>query len=479
VGEGSSRRRLHARPEDVICYTGLERTAEELAQRLEAPGDGILHELRLDALALPEAALPLVVAHRDRVVVCCRSKRQGGGFDGDEGTRLSLLGHAARAGARFVDVEADVEDAAVTRIADPAHVVLSWHDFDGVPADLEARAAAMSARGAAVVKIAVTVADAGELDALLAVRPGIGQDAVLVGMGAAGLVSRVRYRSFGSAWTYVGAAGTTAPGQLDAQQAALVGLPASGAAPFLALVGGAQIAHSPGMHVYNRWLRAHGRDECYLGVVTRSLARTLPLLERVGARGLSVTMPLKEEALRLARADALATRVGAANSLRRGADGWEATNTDVEGVRAPLDMVLPRDATHALVLGAGGAARAAVAALGLIGLEVAVAARSAERAAALGSSVVPWEARAEDDVDVLVNATPIGGDESPWPEGAELPAVVFDLALGPTSRLLDEARRQGRVPLDARQMWVHQGAAQMRWMLGADVGANELSGLMP
>jgi 3-dehydroquinate dehydratase/shikimate dehydrogenase len=463
----------------VICYTGLERTAAELAKRLDAPvpaGAEVRHEVRLDALErIDDAALALVRAHGPRLLVCCRPKRQGGAYEGDEGERLALLRRAAGA---LVDLEADVGDAALARF-ERARVVLSWHDLDGVPADLTARAAAMSARGTGTVKIAVQVSDAAELGALLDARAAVAQDAVVLGMGAAGLVSRVRYRAFGSAWTYVGVASTTAPGQLDLEQAALFGLPASGAQPFYALAGGDQVAHSPGMRVYNHWLRAHGRDECYVPVVTRSLGRTLPLLERLGLRGLSVTMPLKEEAVGLARADALARSLGAANSLRRSAGGWEATNTDVDGVRVPLEAVLPRDATHALVLGAGGAARAAAAALGLLGLDVAVSARRPERAQALGARVVPWTARADQAVDVLVNATPVAGADSPWPGEADLPAVVFDLALAPDSALLREARRQGRVAVDARQMWVHQGAAQMRWILGVRMAAGELAGLLP
>ena len=153
-------------------------------------------------------------------------------------------------------------------------------------------------------------------------------------MGAPGLLSRTHYPAFGSAWTYVAgdAELATAPGQLDWERAQLFGIPARSSASFLALIGGEQVMLSPGPHVYNQLL-----DEMiYLPIVTRSLSAALPLLEDLGALGLSVTMPHKLEALVLSKPDALGHALGAVNTMRRDDDGWRSTNSDVAGVREPL-----------------------------------------------------------------------------------------------------------------------------------------------
>src|SRR5699024_7439576 len=90
------------------------------------------------------------------VLVTCRARWEGGDFRGSEDERHAVLRAAAGAGAAFVDVEArDPEAPALVRTLGGSRVVLSFHDFEGVPADLDHRARSMAAAGAAVVKIAV------------------------------------------------------------------------------------------------------------------------------------------------------------------------------------------------------------------------------------------------------------------------------------------------------------------------------------
>jgi 3-dehydroquinate dehydratase type I len=402
----------------------------------------------------------------DRVLFCCRSKEQGGRFDGTEAERLAIL---QRAKTRWVDVEHDLPLEGFDR----DRVVLSWHDFEG-SGRVKARACALAGRGAGVVKLAARVDDAAEIALLEEARHEIEGDAVLIGMGDAGLLSRVRYGALGSAWTYVAADArhVTAPGQLDWAGARVMGLPDAANAPFCALVGGPQVMGSPGTRVYNALYRDLGLDLSYLPILTHSLTDCLPLLDRLGARGLSATMPLKHEALGLCAADELAIAVGSANSMRRTDAGWEGTNTDVAGVRLPLEEAGVRGT--ALVLGAGGAARAAIHACGQLGLDVAVSARSPRGL----EGVVPWQDRGAVKHDVLINATPVAGARSPWPNDVPLARCVFDLAIAPKSALLDRARREGRVAIDATRMWIHQGAEQMSWMLDRSISASQLEELL-
>jgi shikimate 5-dehydrogenase/3-dehydroquinate dehydratase len=446
----------------MICVTGKEPKLAALAARVEAHPDH-MHELRLDALdRIDDELWPLVGRHGDRTIACCRPPAPD---------RHQLLLRAQQAGARWIDVDDDVTDL---EPFDPSRLVLSFHDHAGTGGDLAARARAMRPR-AAVVKLAITVRDVAELQVLRQARRAIDGEAVLIGMGAAGLVSRTHYQAFGSAWTYVAATPelATAAGQIDVAAAAGYGMPHSSGAPFLALVGGPQVAQSPGPQVYNQLFRQRGEPYAYLALETASLEHSLPLLEELGAIGLSVTMPLKGEAARLAGADG---DLGVVNTLRRCVGGWQSANTDVVGVSEPLALAGASGRT--VILGSGGAARAAWRACEQLGLQPTIAARSPERAT-FAERVVPWEARADTHWDVLINGTPICGDDTPWPAGAALPPLVFDLAMGSHSRLLDEAGAAGATTLDAKDMWVHQGAAQLRFILRTDVDAQELRERLP
>lgn len=467
----------------MICITGAEPTVAALARRIERHPRA-MHEIRLDFLSsIDDDAWRLIARHGERLLVCARAERQGGGSSATERQRGRLLVRAAEAGARYVDLEADVDDALFDAVG-RRRVVLSWHDHGGIPDDVERRVRAMVARDPAVVKLALAVEDAAELASLLTLRPIIPQRAVLIGMGAAGLLSRTHYARFGSGWTYVAASRdlATAPGQLDVQTAERHGLPDSASSPVYALVGGPQVVRSPGPRVYNRLFREIGLSASYVPVVTRSLRRVLPLLEALDARGLSVTMPLKTEAVDRCHPDEQAARLGAVNSLKRAGGGWLGRNTDVTGVERPLAeaLRLVRAAQgragrrHALILGAGGAAQAAAAACRHLGLEVTVAARRLERARAVSPRCVAWDERAGVDADVLVNATPVVGDDSPWPTDGPWPPLVFELALGAPSRLLREAGAAGSRTLDATAMWLHQGAAQMSWFVDRAITVDDL-----
>jgi shikimate 5-dehydrogenase len=176
-------------------------------------------------------------------------------------------------------------------------------------------------------------------------------------------------------------------------------------------------------------------------------------------------------------ADPRTRAVGAANTLRRLASGgWEATNTDIEGFLAPLEAAFPRSlrGVHASVLGAGGSARAVVAALTSRGARVTVHARRHDRAAdvaaAFGAAAGPWPPVAG-TWDLLVNCTPLGGaparDESPLPEGPFTGPLVYDLTYGPgRSRLLRDADAAGCVTLDGLPMLIAQAERQFEWWTG-------------
>jgi 3-dehydroquinate dehydratase/shikimate dehydrogenase len=204
----------------LLCETVTGDTmAQLLAARNAASGVGVdMLELRLDCVKdlAVEGALH---GRRGPVIATCGPTWEGGRFDGSEETRRQLLERALAAGADYVDVEFKALRPAQggSRFddfvrANRSRVVLSSHDFTGVPADLCTRAGAMRATGAAVIKVAVTAA---RLSDTLPLRELAKQgDAVVIGMGDAGVPSRLLATRFGSRWTYGG--NGVAPGQIPA-----------------------------------------------------------------------------------------------------------------------------------------------------------------------------------------------------------------------------------------------------------------------
>ena len=465
----------------MLCVTGMETTAQQWRARVTRSVEllrATMHELRLDAMHDARAALTSLGQLPANTVVCCRPVRQGGQSLATDAARLAMLKMALAQGARWIDVEADL-DAALLDSLPRERVILSWHDYrHGDAATI--RSALTRAKGrTAAYKIAISVSDASQLHALLDVAPSAASaaapTAVLLAMGPAGLLSRMRYHHFGSAWTYVAASDTqaTAPGQLSLASAHALGVLRRCRVPLLALLGGPQVMHSPGPRVYGRLLANYQ----YLPVVTGQLHRSLSLLRRLGGVGASVTMPLKQCALRVASVTPLARQVGAANTLVWRRDGWHADNSDVAGVAHPLrHLGATRDVplSSALILGAGGAAAAAVVALRQLDLHITIAARNREKARPLGADrVVAFGQRHQICHDLLVNATPIGGDSSPWQQKVRA-RVVFDMSLAAPSRLLQQGRAAGAQLIDGAQMWCAQGAVQMVQLTGVKFDAAQL-----
>ena len=172
---------------------------------------GDLVELRLDGVTDLDVAGALA-GRRRPVIVTCRARWEGGWFDGSEDERLAILARAAALGAECIDVEFAAAWRDVPRSAD-TRLVLSVHDFTGVPADLRQRVEAMRRAGADVVKVA---ARANQLIDCVTLRDGMGcgGDHVAIAMGAAGEISRTCPWLFGSCWMYGGSA---APGQIAAR----------------------------------------------------------------------------------------------------------------------------------------------------------------------------------------------------------------------------------------------------------------------
>ncbi len=227
------------------------------------------------------------------------------------------------------------------------------------------------------------------------------------------------------------------------------------------------VAHSRSPAMHRAAFEATGlRDWAYqlLPVPPLVFEETVRALPAAGYLGANVTIPHKQAALALAdTATDLARRIGAANMLTFTAAGIEADNTDAPGLLAALGDV----PCSALVLGAGGSARAAVHALAGAGCQVSILARTPRRAEGLPGEIVQRPVRAE----ALVNCTPVGLHDDVLPLDPEGYAVVVDLVPRPGGTALERAAR-GRV-VSGLEVLVCQGALSFtRWTgLGAPLAA--------
>lgn len=197
-------------PHSLLCETVTGDTMAELMAARNAAAAVDMVELRLDGVRDLDVAQALH-GRRVPVIVTCRPAWERGRFAGGEDERRSVLTQALALGADYVDLEWRARFDDLIR-ANGSRVVVSSHDFTGVPADLCTRARAMRSTGAALIKVAVTAARLSDTLPLLEIAKD--GDAVVVGMGDAGVPSRLLASRFGSRWTYGG--NGVAPGQVPA-----------------------------------------------------------------------------------------------------------------------------------------------------------------------------------------------------------------------------------------------------------------------
>ena len=476
-------------------------TAAEMTERAEAAlSDSKFLEFRLDSLAKPAAALPklreFLANQRDvTAIATCRRKPFGGHFVGSSTSELEVLLKAAEAGCQIVDLEVEsaeeAKPAALARFRDGlratgAALLVSFHDFTRTRA-LEQAAARIEAFAPEFVKVVSTARTLADNLAVLKLIEDRSLSAQVVGiaMGEEGLVSRVLGPRAGAAFTFASSSDglETAPGQVTARALRdLYRIDQLDRATQLFGVAGNPISHSLSPLMHNTAFRKENVNAVLLPLKVRALDDLLTVVRGLPLAGVAVTMPLKQEVLpHLANMDPLTAKIGACNTLRVGADGnIVGFNTDVAGVVRPLERRLKLKGARIAVLGAGGAARAAVFGLVNQGAEVFVVNRTHEKAVALArqskAKALKHEVFAKSRFDVFINSTPCGmagGDTRksaqalPIKENELNAGLVFDMVYNPLETpLLKLARQRGIPVVTGLEMFVQQGARQFEIWTG-------------
>lgn len=438
-------------------------------------------ELRFDLLPRPESGLALIKTlleqwPRLKILATCRRLEAQGGFAGSTAEQERILTKAASYGAQLLDVEIETAEPApevVDRLRQKARVIVSFHDFKKAPQP-DKVLKRLQKIPADIYKMAVTGVKPSDSSRLLDLLQDGTPPLVLLAMGEAGAASRILSPGRGAAFTFAApnTSAGTAPGQFSA--AAMKGLyRTEKLTPSTRVFGviASPVAHSMSPVLHNRALKRCGIDGVYLPfrVEPETLTDFFRFADELPVEGFSVTLPHKEAVIRrLAGVDKLAAQIGAVNTVFRKGKQWWGTNTDATGVTAPLERLMPLKKATALVVGTGGAARAAVFALKAKGARVSITGRRPEKVLSLAKATevegLAWEQALGRGFDILVQSTPIG--MAPDVEGNLFPdtipaEVVFDMVYNPLrTALLKSAAEQGKTVIPGLEMFLEQAAAQ-------------------
>jgi 3-dehydroquinate dehydratase/shikimate dehydrogenase len=456
-------------------------------------------EFRLDYLEKPAAALPklkqfLADNTAATAIATCRRIENGGKFAGSVAAELDILIRAAEDGFHLVDLELESAEALkkteLQKLRETtAALLISHHDFEATR-DLDEVFARIEAFHPDFIKIVPTARKLTDNVTLLRFLERMEDRGNLVGicMGDMGIVSRVLGVRSGSLFTFAAAlAGEeTGPGQIAAR--ALIEsyrIDEVDAATKVYGVAGYPAGKSLSPLMLNTAFVRERVNAVYLALETEDVEDLVELVRAIPIQGLSVTMPHKQAIMpHLAGTDPLSAKIGAVNTVLRAQDGQlYGFNTDVAGIVGPLEKRMPLAGARILVLGAGGAARAAVFGLKAKGAEVYILNRTPETAAKLarqaGAKVCKRESLAKASWDAIVNATPIGmkGNASaPLISATELRTkLVFDLVYNPMETpLLRLARERGIPVIPGVEMFIQQGARQFEIWTGKPAPEEEM-----
>jgi len=479
-----------------VALTG--NAADELLETAETIArENPFLEFRLDHLKRPASILPklrrfLETHQYVTAIATCRRVSSGGKFKGTLAAQLEILSKANLAGCQLVDIDVQAasrtKPAVLARMRNRAGVILSYHDFR-TTRKLDETLQKMLVFPADFYKIVTTATTLSDNVNMMKFLQAQSDKHALVGlcMGEQGIVSRVLGVRAGSVFTFaaVSADRRTAPGQVSAPQLrGIYRIDQVDIATRVYGVAGDPIEHSLSPVIMNTALRRENVNAVYLALHARTLKDLLHCVREIPLHGLSITMPYKQEIIQyLDNTDAHTSKTGACNTVVRAQDGkLYGFNTDVAGVVRPLEQRISLQGARVLVLGAGGAARAAVFGLKERGADVWILNRTAAKSQKLArqakARTIKRSDLAKTSFDVIINSTPVGMGNTRdciLKEQEVQARIVFDMVYDPVdTRLLQIARAKGLHVIPGIEMFVQQAARQFEIWTGKPAPAEEM-----
>ena len=505
-----------------ICVPLHEATVSALQLAAsEAPVDADVIELRVDALVADElnnAELSSLIRSLSRpVVLTFRPVEQGGYRDLSLTLRQDFWQRHFKSPAAFFDLESDLVSQLVTYEIDQqpdwSRVICSHHDFDGVPQNLDYLYEQMAFTPARILKFAFKandIVDCIKVFRLLDRARSEDREIIALAMGEAGVITRILGPSLGSFVTYATADGKagTASGQLLASELKCVyRIDTIDSDTMITGLVGSPVSHSVSPHMHNAAFEATKLNGVYLPLHVTDLQRFFRMMVNPttrelnwNLRGLSITAPHKTEVINyLDWVDPTARTIGAVNTIVLENEQLRGYNTDADGLIEPLVQRIGSLAgARAAVIGAGGAANAAVFALKQKGADVTVYVRDLDRAKALcerfSIQCESLESASFASSDLVVNTTPLGSlgekvDDTPA-VSSQLrgSGLVYDLVYNPIeTKFMREGKVAGCQVLGGLEMLVAQARLQFKLWTNMSVsselmytaGSSALSRIFP
>ena len=448
-----------------------------------------LVELRLDYITSQVNLKRLLAERPCPVIVTCRRAQDGGNWAKTEEERLMVLRQAIAMGVEYVDLEEDIATA-IPRFGNTKRII-SYHNFQETPEGLPALHARLAALNADVVKVATMAHNPHDNIKLLRLIRDSRVPTVAICMGDIGTPSRILAARFGAPFTYATfhKERTLAPGQLTYDQMKeIYRYEQIGLETEIYGVIADPIGHSLSPLIHNLAFKMLEMNKVYVPfrVPREDLSQFLSDCKEIGIKGLSVTIPHKEEVLqRLDKYDEATQEIGACNTVIWKEGAALGYNTDYRAAMKSIDAVYGGDESSSgaekrttLILGAGGVARAIAHGLRRRNADVVIASRNPERSEELADRLrcrhISWGSRHNVLAELVVNCTPVGMhpqvDESPLDAGYfKHHMVVFDTVYNPESTLmLKQARAAECRVITGLDMFISQAALQFRLFTGQD-----------
>ncbi len=454
-----------------------------------------LVEFRLDYI---RRSINLKRLLRDRpcpVIATCRRREDGGQFEGSEADRVVLLRSAIVDGFDYVDIEEDIAGQ-IPRYGETKRII-SYHNFQETPDDIEEIHRRMCGLDADVVKIATMANSPSDNLRVLRLCRDSKVPTVAFCMGEIGTPSRILCGRFGSPFTYATFhhERKLAPGQLSYKQMTeMYGYDrVDKETKFFGVIAD-PIGHSLSPLVHNNEIAKHGMNAIYIPfrVPREHLSAFIDGCHELGIRGLSVTIPHKESILRCCTSlDEDVAGIRAANTVVFDGQTTQAYNTDCKAAVTSLaravgatDLKKPFAGKTAMILGSGGVAKAIGFGLNRGGASVTITGRNTKKTEELADHLkcksLDWAIRQQVTTDILINCTPLGMhpnvDETPYARNhLKESTVVFDTVYNPEQTLfIKEAREQGCKVVSGVEMFVRQAALQFKLFTGVDANKKEM-----
>ena len=407
----------------MICLTLSGPTILDNFKALNDNKDCVdICELRLDLLSPSEvckaADFPSMVDIP--VILTLRRVSDGGKCTLQEKARRSLLIETMKNGGfSYVDIEDDVKKSDVEEAAHSLgmKVIRSYHDFEGVPADIFSRVHSLASRGD-VAKIAVTPHSTADIMTLFRINEELKDvPKIIIGMGEWGVATRILYKKMGSILTFGSNGKAVAPGMISARELKYL-YRADKLNENTGIYGivGNPVMHSLSPQIHNPGFQRINYNAVYVPFLSDSIRSFLTLAEMLRMRGFSVTVPFKVDVVKyLGNITREVKQIGSCNTVVRVPNMWKGTNTDYYGFIHPIEKEIDDGKIKsALVIGAGGAAKAIVWALKMRNVRVMIVNRTKSKADELarlygvGSDSLDNISRYEGKVDLVVQATNMG-----------------------------------------------------------------------